>query len=149
VELLSAAEIAEDRRMAEDNLPDTCRITRGAAGRGAFNETTGQYANDGAAGDVIYEGPCKIQVRADINNNIVEPVEAEREWGYETSTLVVPISPVAGCVGDPGKVFPDDVCTMLNSSYDPALPGRVFNVHTSFHKSIASTRRFKIREPVR
>lgn len=142
--LLTDAEIAEDRAMAEANLPDTCKIERVRVGRGAFDETTGQYANDepDSPRDLIYEGPCKVQIRADINSNIVEPIEVEREWGYETSTLKVPISGTTG-------VRPDDVCTILTSRYDPALPGRVFNVHTTDHKSLASTRRFKLREAVR
>jgi hypothetical protein len=151
VSLLSPEEIAQDRAMAVANMTDTVRIERVRAGRGAFNESTGQYANDNpdAARDLIYEGPCKIQIRADINSNIVEPIEVEREWGYETSTLAVPIETPAGAQGDTGKVRPDDIATMLTSQYDPALPGRVFNIHTSFHKSIATSRRFKLREPVR
>jgi hypothetical protein len=144
VALLSPEEIAADRALAVENMPDTVRIERVRAGRGAFNEDTGQYDNDDpdAPRDLIYEGPCKIQIRADINSNIVEPIEVEREWGYQTSTLAVPIEGTGG-------VRPDDVATILTSAYDPALPGREFNIHTSFHKSIATSRRFKLREPVR
>lgn len=139
--LLTPEEIAADRALAEENLTDTCLIERAPAGRGTFDEETGQYTQ-AADRALIYEGPCKVQIRADINSNIVEPVEVEREWGYETSTLAVPIAGTE-------DVRPDDICTILTSQYDPALPGRVFNVHTSFHKSIATTRRFKLREPVR
>jgi hypothetical protein len=73
-------------------------------GRGAFNETTGQYANDDPPlEDVIYQGPCKFQIRADINANIVEPVEVEREWAYQTSTLLDPIDGRSGWSATPGN----------------------------------------------
>lgn len=145
--LLNPEEIAADRAMATANMTDTVRIERVRPGRGDMDPDTLQYPD--AVTDLIYEGPCKIQIRADINSNIVEPVEVEREWGYETSTLVVPIETPAGAQGSTGDVRPDDVATMLTSTYDPSIPGRVFNIHTSFHKSIASSRRFKLREPVR
>lgn len=143
--LLSAQEIAEDRAMAEANLPDTCRIERLRVGRGAFDETTLQYANDSADDghrDVIYEGPCKIQIRADINANIVEPVEVEREWAYETSQLKLPLEASVG-------VRVDDIATMLTAPYDASLVGRMFNIHSVDRKSIASVRKCKIREAVR
>jgi hypothetical protein len=153
VSLLSPEEIAADRAMAEANLPDTCKIERAVVGRGAFNETTGQYANDdpSAPKTLIYQGPCKFQIRADINANIVEPVEVEREWAYQTSTMLTPIDATADGVvaGDPGHIGPDDFCTVLTSSYDASLPGRVFNIHSSFHKSLSSVRRFRVREAVR
>jgi hypothetical protein len=129
VVLISDAEVQADRAFANAQLVDRCRIVRpGASGSGTFNETTGQYDNPASA-VVVYEGPCRWQIRADINTNIVEPQELEREWAYQTSTLQLP--------------------TCLAARYDDALVGRVFNIQAAQHKSMASTRRFRAREVVR
>lgn len=151
VSLLSPEEIASDRAMAEANLTDWILVERAKVGRGVFDESTGQYANDDpdAPKDPIYEGPAKIQIRADINANIVEPLEVEREWGYQTSTLKTPIVGAGDSTGSAVDIRPDDICTVVTAPYDPALVGRVFNIHTADHKSLASTRRFKLREAVR
>jgi hypothetical protein len=142
VVLISDAEVQADRAFANAQLVDRCRIVRpGASGSGTFNETTGQYDNPASA-VVVYEGPCRWQIRADINTNIVEPQELEREWAYQTSTLQLPVE-------GSDRVRNDDVATCLAARYDDALVGRVFNIQAAQHKSMASTRRFRAREVVR
>jgi hypothetical protein len=93
VELLTDAEIAEDRAMAVRHLPDVCKIERTIAGpwRVQRDHRPVRQRRPAASKTLIYQGPCKFQIRADINANIVEPVEVEREWAYQTSTLLTPV----------------------------------------------------------
>lgn len=152
--LLTPAEIAEDRLTAEANMPDTCRVTRAAAVGDAeyvdtsvLDENTGQYPTQGR--HVVYEGRCRFQIKADINSNVVETTAGEREWTYLTSTLQTPIAASATEVGDPGAIRPDNVAESLTCPNDPSMVGRVFNIQGAIsHKSQASHRRFRLREPV-
>lgn len=153
--LLSDRDIAEGRAMAQAEMVDTCRIVRSAAvgSTGAIDETTGKYPSQSIPLDdatVIYEGPCRLQIRSDINANIVEPQELEREWAYQTSTLQLPVDADARIVSGASKdVQTSDVCLVLTARYDPSLPGRAFNVNATTHKTMSSVRRFRIREAVR
>lgn len=155
--LLSDRDIAEGRAMAQAELVDSCLITRQpppSAGGKVFNEETGQWEDptDAEADDpvTIYQGPCRFQIRSDINANIVEPQELEREWAYQTSTLQLPVDADTRIVtGTSGAVNSNDVCTVLTSRYDPSLPDRVFNIQASTHKTMSSVRRFRIREATR
>jgi hypothetical protein len=149
VVLISDAEVQADRAFAVSQLTDRCRIERFPAidaGDAVFNETTGQYdpPTNPLADDpvVIYEGPCRWQIRADINTNVVEPQELEREWAYQTSTLQLPVE-------GSGGIRTNDVVTCTDAHYDPTLVGRVFNIQAAQHKSMASTRRFRVREAIR
>ena len=69
-ELLSAWEIAEDRTMVLGELDDTCRITRASGVRGPMDPVTGQYP--AAVRVTIYEGPCRFQIKPDMNANIID-----------------------------------------------------------------------------
>lgn len=151
--LLSDREVNESRAMAQREMQDTCRIYRypAPAAGGALDEETGQYpqqTTDIPAGAVVvYEGPCRIQIRSDINANIVEPQELDREWAYQTSTLQLPVDYDERIVAGASKdVMTKDVCVYLTARYDPALPGRIFNMNATTHKSQSSVRRFRIRE---
>lgn len=140
--LLSDIEIAEDRAFANDNMPDTCLIERVSATTGAvFDQETGQY-DLAATRTTVYTGRCRVQIRADINTNLVEPIELERQWGYLTSTLQLPI------VGSE-NIRNDDVATIVTCKYDDALVGREFNLEAPTYKSHATVRRFRLREPIR
>jgi hypothetical protein len=142
VVLISDAEIEADRAFANEQLTDQCRIVRpGASGSGTFNETTLQYDTP-AADVVVYEGPCRWQIKVDVNTNLVEPQELEREWAYQTSTLQLP---VAGSEA----VRSNDVATCVYARFDDALVGRVFNVQSVQRKSMAVTRKFRVREVIR
>lgn len=143
--LLSAAEIAEDRLTAEANMPDWCRITRPGDGEPVRDEETGQITRPDRV--VVYEGRCRFQVKADINSNVVETTAGDREWTYFTSTLQVPIARVdlTGS-GDPGAVRPDDVATAVTVPGDPSMDGREFNIQGMVFKSQATHRRLRIRE---
>lgn len=120
-------------------MPDTCRITIASKDRGPLNAVTGKYDNPPAV-VVLYEGPCAFQIRADINSNVVEPVVAEREWSYQTSTLKVPV------VGSEKADRPDAVAECLTARYDENLVGRRFGIVAGHHKSTATARRFRVKE---
>lgn len=140
---------------------DVCRITRPArpsepgyqihALDGSDpqpDEETLQYPEQGRV--TVYEGPCRMQVKADINSNVVETTAGEREWTYLTSQLQLPVLVPEGNAlyveGDPADVDVDNICEMLSSPYDPAMPGTIFNVQGPYHKSQAVYRRFRVRE---
>lgn len=144
--LISAAEVAEDRAMANAEMIDTCRITRAIApSPDDFNESTLQY--DPPPPEVIYEGPCRVQVRADINSNAVEAVVAEHEWTYRTGTLQLPITAPADAVGSTANVRPDDTAEILTCPLDVEMAGRQLNLQADTKgKTMASCRRFRTRE---
>lgn len=137
-------------------MVDTCRVLRypAPAAGGALDENTLQYPEQTkdipVNATVIYEGPCRLQIRSDINANIVEPQELEREWAYQTSTLQVPVGDNDNIVSGASKdIVSNDVCEYLTSRYDPSLPGRLFNLQATTHKTTSSVRRFRIREATR
>jgi hypothetical protein len=154
--LVSDASVARGRAMAQRQMVDTCKVVRYApiAVGGELDEATGKYPQQTAGvpdnATVIYEGPCRIQIRSDINANIVEPQELDREWAYQTSTLQLPIADDDRIVtGTSGDIQSNDVCVYLTSRYDPSLVGRLFNMQATTHKTMSSVRRFRIREGTR
>lgn len=140
------AHLNEGRDAIEAIMTDRCRITKPGVGAKVFNETTGQY--DEPPRVVVYEGKCRIQVKADINSNLVETTSGDHEWTYLTATLQIPIYAGAADTGDPGDVRPDNVAEMLSVAADDTLIGRVFNIQGIYHKSHATHRRWRIREVV-
>jgi hypothetical protein len=152
--------LAEARIDARDLFTgDTCRITRKppTAGKGTMNETTFQY--EGAPDPIlVYEGPCRMQVKADINSNVVETTAGDREWTYLTGQLQLPatlaeakaIAAAYGdtVLGDPNAVDVDNVVNWLTAPDSPSLVGTEFNVAGPYHKTHAAYLRFRVREPV-
>lgn len=127
---------------------DTCRITKpGAAGKGDLNETTGQYDTE-AAEVVVYQGPCRMQIRADVNSNVVEVNVGEKEWAYQTSILALPVLAPTGATGDPAAVRVDHKVEYLTCPADPGMVGRVFQIRALMHKSHMTSRRLRVAEPV-
>lgn len=126
---------------------DTCRITKPGVGKGTFNPATGKY--DAPEPVVVYHGPCRIQVKADINSNVVETTAGEREWTYLTSQLQLPVEDppelVAGSVND---VDVDYVCEMLACPHSPTLVGTFHNIQGTYHKTQAVYSRYRLREVV-
>jgi hypothetical protein len=155
----STAEIApvldEGRREFRGMCTDVLRITRnGAGGRGAFNETTGQY-DAAPARVVVYEGPGRVQVKADINSNVVETTAGDREFTYLTDQLQLPAEfpPYTDwydgtVVGSPFEVDVDNVVEILAAPYAPSMVGSKLNVAGPYNKSQAVYLRFRVREPV-
>ena len=75
--LFTAEELAEDRAEFLTLCSDTLRITRAAkpgdteyVDTSDIDEDTLQYPEQGRV--VIYEGPGRLQVKVDINSNVVE-----------------------------------------------------------------------------
>lgn len=120
------------------------------AGAPAMDPATGQYV--AGATVVIYEGPGRIQVRADINSNAVEAVVGEREATYRTATLQLPVNREGlpkGSVGDPSVIEPDDEAIIVRCPLDPAMQGRHLNLQADTKgKTHATHRRFRTRELV-
>lgn len=143
-EILSTVD--EGRAEMESLMLATCRITRPAklgdaeyVDASTLDEETGQYPEQGRV--TTYEGKCRIQVKADINSNVVETTAGEREWTYLTMTLQLPIE-------GSEEVRPDNICEMLTSPEDESLVGRLLNVQGMYHKSQATHRRFRVREVI-
>lgn len=129
-----------------DLAADTCRITKAGAGKGPFNETTGQYEPPPRV--TVYEGICRLQVKADINSNIVETTAGDRESTYLTATLELPVETPEDALGSVGAIRPDNVCEFLTAQDDPTLVGRQFNMQGIYHKSQAVYRRYRVREVI-
>lgn len=138
--------LAAGRSAFADLLTDTCRITKPGAGDRVFDENTGQYTDPARA--TVYEGPCRIQVKADINSNVVETTAGEREWTYLTAHLQLPVDTPTGATGDVSEVDVDHVCEILSAPYSPSLVGSLFNIQGTYHKSQAVYLRFRVRENV-
>src|SRR5690348_12136834 len=144
--------LARGRRRTEDLMTDTCRITRPATEDDAewvaqvIDEDTGQYPEQGRV--TVYEGICRIQVKSDINSNVVETTAGEREWTYLTSTLQIPVETPASATGEVADVRPDNIAEVLTAEFDATLVGRLFNVQGIYHKSQATYRRWRIREVI-
>jgi len=143
--IINAEDIMVFRAEAEAMMTDTCRITfpNPDAPPPVFNEQTGQYepADNTPATITLYEGKCRLQVKADINSNVVETTAGEREWTYLTAQLQLPVQGT--------EAIPiDATAEMLTSRFDESLPGRVFNIQGTYHKSQPVIRRFRVREVV-
>lgn len=154
----STAEVApvlyEGRREFRGLATDTVRITRdGAGGRGTFNETTGQY-DAAPTRVVVYEGPARVQVKADINSNVVETTAGDREFTYLTDQLQLPaeVPPYewfdGAVIGSPYDVDVDNVVEILAAPYGSSMVGSKLNVAGPYNKSQAVYLRFRVREPV-
>jgi len=132
---------------------DECIITRASTSKGVRNDATGQY-DDVPPPTVIYEGPCRMQVRADINSNVVETgAPGTHESSYLTSQVQLPLGPLPGVEilqGSSAAVRADDVCewTKSGGSSDFDMVGRKFSITGPFHKTHASKRRFRVKEAV-
>jgi hypothetical protein len=138
--------LAAGQSAFESLLTDTCKITAPGTGARTFNETTGQYTDPARV--TVYEGPCRIQVKADINSNVVETTAGEREWTYLTAQLQLPVNTPAGATGDVTAIKVDHVAEILTAPYSAAMVGRVFNIQGPYHKSHAVYLRFRVKEIV-
>lgn len=156
---ITASDVSDHRAMADTYLTDTCTISVSDPDAAApvMDPVTLQYpdtpqvviygpgAIDLETGDPLPEdspyltGRCRFQIKADINSNIVETTAGEREWTYATAQLQIPVSAL--------RVPIDSIVTSLTAAYNPALPGRVFNIHGEIApKSMPVIRRFRLRE---
>lgn len=117
---------------------DTCVITGPPVTKPVLDRNTGQMTDPPRV--EVYRGPCRLQVKADINSNVVETTAGDREWTYLTASLQVPI-----CGTD--AIRQDHVAEMLTVAHDSTLVGRLFNIQgLGQHKSDATHRRFRVRE---
>ena len=138
--------LAAGQAAFDDLLTDTCKITKAGKGKGPFNETTLKY--DPPPRITVYEGPCRIQVKADINSNVVETTAGEREWTYLTAQLQLPVATPDGATGSVTDVDVDNVAEILTAPYSPQMVGREFNIQGTYYKSHAVYARYRVRENV-
>jgi Family of unknown function (DUF6093) len=141
--------LAEGRREMESLMTDRCRVTAPGAippGPREFDDESGQYVVPARV--VVYEGPCRYQVKADINANVVETTAGDREWTYLTGTLQLPVVDPVGVVGSVLDIRPDHVAEWLESPSEPDLVGRQFNIQGTYHKTHATHRRLRVREVI-
>lgn len=141
-----AVELAEGRAAWLELAVDTCRITKPGVGVGALDEATGVRAHPAPV--TVYEGPCLLQIRADVNSNVVEITAGEKEWAYQTAILSIPIVAPAGATGDPADVRIDMTAEYLTAPEDPSLVGRLFHVKATLTKTRATARRLRVTETV-
>lgn len=155
--LFTAEELAEDRAEFLTLCSDTLRITRAAkpgdteyVDTSDIDEDTLQYPEQGRV--VIYEGPGRLQVKVDINSNVVEVGSVDREAIYLTAQLQLPVEPPTAhplyVEGDPAEVDVNQVCEVLAAPHQPSLVGVTVGVAGPYHKSQATYLRFRVKEPV-
>lgn len=141
-----STELAEGRGAWLALAVDTWRITKPGVGEPVLDEATGVRVPPAPV--LVYEGPARLQIRSDVNSNVVEVTAGEREWAYQTATLAVPIATPPGALGDPTGVHIDQTATCLVAVEDPALQDRVFQIRAIMHKTHATSRRLRVTETV-
>lgn len=153
-DLFTPAELAEDRALADTLMTDTCRITRHArpgdpeyVDTSQLDEETGQYPERGVV--TVYQGPCRVQVKVDINSNLVESTAGEREWTYVTAQLQLPVITPTAATGSVNDVDVDHVCDVLTSEHSPRLVGLRANIQGQIGpKSHEVYLRFRLKAPM-
>ena len=130
---MSAAEAVSAGRLAAEALMlDTCTVGRPAE---AYTDAdSGQVVTAYAT---VYEGPCKVQQTIAQSSS---PTAVGHAFTVQGARLDLPISA--------GPVAVDDTVTIVSSSQDPQLVGRVFRVVELFHKSFATAQRVRVEEVV-
>ena len=136
--LISAADLAEFRAMAEANMVDTCTVTwiDPDAGPGEMDPDTLQYPP--AVPITVYTGKCRIQIKSAVassaNTDAGERQSTTQEFEWQ--------GPITGTDGIPVNA----VIHMDTAAYDPALEGREFTVVARHEKSQATARRLRVIE---
>lgn len=134
------AELPFLRGEAEARMVDTCRVTRpGSGSPGPINQTTGQY-DSAPAGDVVYEGPCRLG-RVEIPH-VSAAVGGEASWDVQDSVLHLPLT------SDTEAVGANQTVEYLTSTANPALEGRKFGVLGVVGGTNLTARRCLVREVV-
>lgn len=147
-----ASLLARGQRAWAATATDTCQITRTAVEGDdeyvaqVIDDDTLQYPEQGRV--TVYQGPCKVQVKVDINSNVVETTAGDREWTYLIEQLQLPVHTPADATGDVSEVDADHVCEILTAPHFPGLAGAKTNIQSNYYKSQAVYRRCRVKEPV-
>lgn len=120
------ASLTAGREAARRLMTDTCRVTT-AGGAPVYDAETN--TSTPATATVLYEGACRVQQTA-ITSSVTVAVDAV---GVRTYTVSIPVG--AGDVERAATV------TVLTSTFDPDLAGRVLRVRSVLHKSHATAQR--------
>lgn len=134
--LITAADMAEFRAMAESMMVDACTITRAGEGKGDFNEGTGQY--DPPDRIEIYTGKCRLQVTSIIAGSSKSDA-GERQTIVQAAEIQLPIAGTE-------VVSVHDVAEITASAHDSAHVGRKLTVVALHAKTHASSRRLRVQE---
>ncbi|MFE5309704.1 DUF6093 family protein [Isoptericola sp. NPDC056605] len=130
---LAAYALALGREIAEELMPDACRITRGADVV-ATDPVTGAVTT---TPNVVYEGECRVQSWAAQEST---PEAATAVFTVERYTVSVPVAKTAAGYQ---PMVGDDV-TITASENDPHLVGRTFQVMAPLNKSRATAYRLAV-----
>lgn len=133
---LAGETVAEGRAEAEARMVDTCTIRHGPSGPGTYDSATGVHTP--AAGDVVYEGPCEVQVTGAVA--FTTPEAGETQVTLQQVVVKVPVS-AAGIVVD------DEVTIdAVGAASDPELVGKTYRVEATHAKTYATARRLQCEE---
>lgn len=134
-----ASGLARGRRAAESLMLDSCTITRAGAGKGEWNEETGQY--DDPPRIPVYTGKCQFQTSGVLSSNSAS--DAGERAGTNQSVLIkLPFSELTA-----GMVAPGDVVEVTACPANPDLIGRKPTIGgKEMLKSFATSRRFILNE---
>lgn len=123
--------LTRGRARAEALMVDECRIW---AENG--DETTDPHTGAVVFGrTLIYEGPCKFQMREAWET---EPTSAGTKFTAQRYQLHIPVAAGPARVGH--------LVEPVHATHDPHLVGRWQRVTASFHKSYATAQRMGIQE---
>jgi hypothetical protein len=158
--------IARGRAAMVGLYTDRCLVTRDAVvgepeyvTNRAPDPVTLQIPGQGQV--TVYKGPCRMQVKVDINSNVVSVVTGEREATYLTGQMQVPVEVEeltqfsdrdtfdgTGFLGNPGLIDVNSTALWMVCPYDSMMVGREFRIAGPYHKSQAVYRRFRVNEAV-
>lgn len=133
--LISSADMAEFRALAESNMVDSCTIRRKAG-----EETD----DDGAVVptyETVYEGKCKVQSTQTQESN-------PESVGHSSTIQRARVDlPVAKTVED-YKPQVGDLPLIDTATHDPHLAGTEFRVTALLHKTMATAYRLAVTDEV-
>lgn len=136
--LISTADLAEFRDLAEAQMLDTCTVTRVDPDAPAPQMDPDTLEYPAPARIEIYSGKCRIQIKSavaastDSDAGERQSTTQEREWQ----------GPIVGTEG----IAVTDVIHMDTVASDAALVGREFTVVALHQKSQATARRLRVVE---
>jgi hypothetical protein len=136
--LISAADLAEFRAMAEGNMQDACTITRvdPEASASEMDPDTLEYPP--AARITVYSGKCRVQIKSVIASSSGSDAGERQATTQEFEVQL----PVAGT----GGVAITDVVHIDTAMFDSSLEGREFTVVARHEKTHATARRLRVIE---
>lgn len=130
--LITAADMAEFRAMAESMMVDACTIRR----------KTGETIDEGGAvvptHDTLYEGKCKVQSTESLDPR--SPEVGGHSFTIQRLRVDVPVARS----DEDYRPQVGDVAAIDAAAYDPHLVGQEFRVTGLLHKTMATAYRLAV-----